>query len=378
MVSLDLPARSHIVPLNQKRLTTGDVVLPIEKLNIATPSTSPIHMQLVNNIHSNIEGIEKCGSVSIGTPPQQFTVSFVTDVMYLLVDSIDCICKDDQSHSRYNHNQSSSYKPNDKQFNIVNNTHLTASGYFSSDMVTMSNVQVNMLFGEITQSREIAFTVSGCDGVVGLGFTKDGRPSTVLTELVDKNLIPEPIFGLHFNRDLESENGGELILGGTNTQFYDHDDVHYVNLTSGNDWEITVHNLMVLGQKASLCQSGCNATINTVDPFIIGNFNEVQELNKQLGAKSPAFGIFVFNCSDVNSLPLVSFVIDGYELKLSGKDYVYRTVEPAACFSRFQGVLEQPKNKLVLGNTFIGAYYAIFDAGRRRIGFAKDSTTTYM
>ena len=341
------------------------------KLKLVTPS--PIHIQLINNIHSNIEGIEICGSVSIGTPPQTFTVAFLSDIPYLLVDSLNCVCNEN-SHTRYNHMKSTSYEPNGIQFSIINNTHLTANGFLSNDKITIADTQINIPFGEITHEQEIAFTVSGCDGILGLGFKDNGHPATILTELVDKNLIPELVFGLHFNRDSKSENGGELVLGGTNTRYYDPKDLHYGNLTNGNAWEVKVHSVKVSGVKCSLCDGGCNATINPVDPFIIGNFENIQALNKQLGAKSPAFGVFVFNCSTLLLLPVVTIVVDGFELYLSGEDYVYKTVEPAACFSRFQGVLDSSKNKLTLGNSLIRRYYAVFDAKWKKVGFAKESS----
>jgi Eukaryotic aspartyl protease len=77
----------------------------------------------------------------------------------------------------------------------------------------------------------------------------------------------------------------------------------------------------------------------------------------------------VFPC-DSESLPILSFVIEGKEYILEGIDYAMPSfLEDGKCQS---GVKEGGnEGMIVLGDSFMKNYHTYFDAGRKRIGFAR-------
>ena len=334
-----------------------------------TSDPVPAHLPLINNVDTNIPNIEYCGSISIGTPPQNFSVAFDASISSLYIESAECQnCN--PNHTHYNHGKSSSYVPNGKKFNISSKT-LAASGFRSQDAITVAGLIVRkQIFAEMTQESSIAFTEQDCDGILGMWFAADPA-SSVLNSMVQQNLIPRPVFGLYLSRDPTSKYGGELVFGGTNPDHYS-SGFHYVNLTSEISWRIAIDGIKVGGNSTSLCANGCTGTVGTVNPLIIGEFNEADKLNKLLGASSPAYGVYVFECSKINSLPILGITVNGMDLELSGTDYVYQLVQPSnACLSRILPADYLSPSEWILGNTMIGPYYAEFDVGNKQIGFAK-------
>ncbi|KAA3673493.1 cathepsin D [Paragonimus westermani] len=83
-------------------------------------------------------------------------------------------------------------------------------------------------------------------------------------------------------------------------------------------------------------------------------------------------GTWMLDCSKVNELPSIDFLISGKNMRLDGPDYVLqlRSFGRTVCISGFMGI-DIPIGPLwILGDVFIGKFYTTFDVGRSRVGFA--------
>lgn len=72
----------------------------------------------------------------------------------------------------------------------------------------------------------------------------------------------------------------------------------------------------------------------------------------------------------IDSLPTVTFTIDGKAYTLTGKQYVLNV--QGQCLSGFMGINlpSQLANTWIMGDVFIRVYYTLFDYEGGRVGFA--------
>ncbi|MCI4395219.1 hypothetical protein PGIGA_G00177860 [Pangasianodon gigas] len=192
---------------------------------------------------SNFMDAQYFGVISIGTPPQSFTVLFDTGSSNLWVPSIHCSFLDLACwlHHRYNSKKSSTYVQNGTEFSIQYGRG-SLRGFFSQDTVTLAGLDVqDQLFAEAVQQPGVVFAVARFDGVLGMAYPilSVGNVRPVFDSIMAAKLLPQNIFSFYINRDPKAEIGGELMLGGFDQQYFD-GDIHYLNVTRKAYWQIKV------------------------------------------------------------------------------------------------------------------------------------------
>jgi cathepsin D len=324
---------------------------------------------------TNYQDLYYYGNISIGTPPQHFTVIFDTGSSNLWVPSAECdptdrACK---IHHKYFHNRSSTYVPNGKNFSIQYGTG-SLTGFLSQDTVTVAGISVkNQVFGEATQQPGSTFIDDKFDGILGMAWPSIAvdQVTPVFQNMVSQGLVGKPVFGFYLDRDDETgELGGELILGGTDPTHYI-GNLEYVPLAQETYWLFKMNGITIDQKKSSYCSGGCSAIADTGTSVIVGPISEISQLNQQLGAKEDQ-GDYFFDCNTIDSLPNVGFMINSMTFELSGPEYVVNVTQAGQrfCLSGFQGI-ELPEPLWILGDTFIGIYYTEFDVVNKRIGVAR-------
>jgi len=327
---------------------------------------------------TDYEDAQYYGPITIGTPPQDFTVVFDTGSSNLWVPSSQCAVTNlaCHTHNRYNHSQSSTYTPNGTEFHIQYGTG-QVTGFLSEDTVNIGGLQVQkQTFGEAVKEPGITFVAAKFDGILGFAYVTISvdHVTPVWYNIISQGLVSQPIFSFWLSQDPNASVGGELTLGGTDSSRYT-GSFSYAPLTNETYWEFAVSDFQLGGSSLGWCTSGCSAICDSGTSLIAGPKANIDALNKQLGAEVVnGEGIFP-NCSATASLPDIQIIINGATFTLTPSDYVLQVTSAGEteCLSGFMGIALPPSlgQLYILGDVFIATYTAVFDFGNTRVGWAK-------
>lgn len=311
------------------------------------------------------------GTIYIGTPPQQFNVIFDTGSANLWVPSQSCRSLACYNHRTYNCAQSSSYVKNGTQFAIKYGSG-SVQGIISQDTVIIGGIKITkQLFGEAMKEPGLTFAFGKFDGILGLGFSNIAVNGVTppLYNMIEQNLISEPLFSVWINSSSSPDlQGGEILFGAINQARYE-GSITYAPVTRKGYWEVTMDALMI-GEE-TLVSSTKRAAIDTGTSLIAGPSIEVDTIAEQLGGVKQFTGMYTVDCSALDKLPEISFTFNGTKFPLKPQDYVLET--QGICILGFLGLdIPAPAGPLwVIGDIFLRVYYTIYDLGASKVGFAK-------
>ncbi|XP_044526923.1 napsin-A [Gracilinanus agilis] len=326
---------------------------------------------------SNYLDAQYFGEISLGTPPQNFSVIFDTGSSNLWVPSRRCsfFSLGCWFHRRYDREVSSSFRPNGTQFSIQYGTG-KLDGILSEDVLTIGGVGgARLLFGEALWEPSLAFALAHFDGILGLGFPALAvagvqPPLDTLTEL---GLLDKAVFSFYLNRDPEAVQGGELILGGWDPARFI-PPLTFLPVTRPAYWQIHMDRVVV-GHSLTLCPSGCAAILDTGTSLITGPSREIEALHKLIGGFPLLAGEYLLSCDRLSALPAISFLLSGVWFNLTAQDYVLQLASGRTrlCLSGFLALdVPPPAGPFwILGDVFLGPHVAVFDRGTARVGLAR-------
>lgn len=302
------------------------------------------------------------GSISLGNPPQEFSVIFDTGSSNLWVPSKSC--SNCGSKTLYDSHSSSTYSQNGSKFNIEYGSG-PVSGFLSYDSLTIADIKVEKQeFAEITDASGLgkAYSLGKFDGILGLAFDQisvDGIP-TVFTNLLKQDSTLKSLFAFYLGNNAD----GELTLGYSDKKHYT-GELTYVNLTATDYWRIELDSVF-LGN--SRVHGSASAIVDTGTSLLTGPSDAVELIAKQLGARKFVQGEYLVSCS--KDLPSLTFNIGGIEYTFDKSDYLIQSGK--LCLLGIISLdVPAPNGPLwILGDVFIRKYYTVFDYGNQRVGFA--------
>ncbi|XP_022594825.1 renin-like isoform X2 [Seriola dumerili] len=277
------------------------------------------------------------GEISIGSPAQMFNVVFDTGSANLWVPSQSCspfstACF---THNRYDASQSWTYVENGTGFSIQYASG-NVRGFLSEDVVMVGGIPVVQVFAEATSLSAMPFIFAKFDGVLGMGYPNvaiDGI-TPVFDRIMSQHVLKEEVFSVYYSRDPKHSPGGELVLGGTDPNYYT-GNFNYMDTREVGKWEVIMKGVSV-GTEMMFCAEGCTAVIDTGSSYITGPASSVSALMKTIGAQLDESGYKV-NCDTVKTLPSVTFHLGGQEYSLSQEDYILWTTLCVCSNHRLKG-----------------------------------------
>ena len=322
-----------------------------------------------NEVISDYANAQYFGVISMGSPPQSFTVIFDTGSSNLWVPKVGCShCGNPffgKKH-KYDHTTSESYEEDGKTFEIMYGSG-SVSGYWSKDEVTIAeDIAINgQRFAEISDAGGlgIAYAFGKFDGILGLGFSSisiDNTP-TVFENAIQQNKVDQPVFAFYLG-----DNGpGELTFGGYDPDKFE-GDLEFVKLEAATYWEIAMDGVSAGAFKK---EGKITAIVDSGTSLLVGPKADVSQLANALGATANIMGEYTIDCKLVNDLPDIVFTIAGKDYTIPGPSAVIQA--QGTCLFAVMG-MDFPAGgpQWILGDVFMRKYYTVFNYVDETVGFA--------
>ncbi|KAG8518096.1 Cathepsin E [Galemys pyrenaicus] len=354
----------------------------------------------------NYLDMEYFGTISIGSPPQNFTVIFDTGSSNLWVPSVYCTSRACKTHAKFLPSASSTYSAVGRHFFLQYGTG-SLSGVVGEDQVSVEGLTVaGQQFGESVTEPGQTFVNAEFDGILGLGYPSlaVGGVTPVFDNMVAQQLVDLPMFSVYMSSDPGGGAGSELVFGGYDNAHFS-GSLNWVPVTKQGYWQIALDSIQV-GGSVMFCWDGCQAIVDTGTSLITGPPDDIKQLQKAIGAEpvhgevracrggagrvgvgsgvgvsvapGPSLGSwklhYAVECANLNVMPDVTFSINGVPYTLQPTAYALLDFVDGAefCSSGFQGLdIQAPAGPLwILGDVFIRQFYSVFDRGNNRVGLA--------
>ncbi|XP_018795365.1 PREDICTED: lysosomal aspartic protease-like [Bactrocera latifrons] len=302
------------------------------------------------------------GKITIGTPAQDFLVIFDTGSSNLWVPSSTCSSSDKacQNHKKYTSSASRTYVKNGKSFSLEYGSG-SLSGFLSEDTVSVGGLSIkNQVFAEATVLPGDTYVNSAFDGILGMAFQSLAADNVVppFYNLYSQGLVSANLFSFYLASAGTSSQGGQLILGGSDSSLYQ-GSLTYVSLSQKTYWQFSLGGATMNGKV--LCSSGCQAIADTGTSLMVAPFDAYNALDNIVDPDDDG----VIDCSSVKSLPDIDFVIGGKTFSVPASKYILNDNNQCSL-----AVSYIDTDFWILGDIFLDLYYAEFDLGNSRIGFA--------
>ncbi|OAQ26590.1 acid protease [Linnemannia elongata AG-77] len=328
-------------------------------------------------------------AMSIGNPPQEFSVVFDTGSGDLWVSSVGCTSAVCQSQRRFSPSQSSSFQMDSTRWQIAYADTSQASGILGVDDVTVAGIKIsNQTFGLASYNAAPVppSGSSGFDGIMGLGFegTSDMKGfKSPITNMMLQNQIDQAIVSVWLNKaseqDAKLSKGGQFIFGGVDPSLYT-GSITYLPVTSDSQWQVAVDGVYIGRKELAVSKSSSYAVVDTGSSYILfpdylaTAFHRAipnSQYDKDLGWMIPC------TLAKSTSVGDLTFVLGGQKFAVPLSDIVIlESGFKGICLSAIDSWSEATnghsgESQILLGDLFIKNHYVVYDYTDRQIGFAQ-------
>nr|AAF81255.1 pregnancy-associated glycoprotein 6 [Sus scrofa] len=310
------------------------------------------------------------GNISIGTPPQQFSVVFDTGSSDLWVPSIYCKSKACVTHRSFNPSHSSTFHDRGKSIKLEYGSG-KMSGFLGQDTVRIGQLtSTGQAFGLSKEETGKAFEHAIFDGILGLAYPSIAikGTTTVIDNLKKQDQISEPVFAFYLSSD--KEEGSVVMFGGLDKKYYK-GDLKWVPLTQTSYWQIALDRITCRGRVIG-CPRGCQAIVDTGTSMLHGPSKAVAKIHSLINAKHFEKE-YVVPCNARKALPDIVFTINNVDYPVPAQAYIRKNANNNRCYSTFEDIMDTLNQReiWILGDVFLRLYFTVYDEGQNRIGLAQ-------
>mmetsp|Transcript_51815 Transcript_51815/g.80941 ORF Transcript_51815/g.80941 Transcript_51815/m.80941 type:complete len:459 (+) Transcript_51815:199-1575(+) len=333
------------------------------------------------------------GELSIGDPAQLFSVAFDTGSGNLIVPSTECDVEGCRNHRKYNKALSRTYKivpgAGESRKNPRNHEHRFLHQHHHFNISEADEDDVTIAFGEgllsgsrvqdrVCLGKDIAcvqahfvtanfetdhpFSDVANDGILGLSLPDlaEAPEYSIVQRMIDTSILHERVFAIFLGYDGE---GSEASFGGYSSDRMA-SEISWVSVSSSGFWQVEIESIMVDHDHLGVCNatSRCRAIVDTGTTFITGPYDFVDAIANEVEVKE--------DCSNVNSLPDISFMIGEMAIQLKPEDYVMQTQQGCALIFTPLDIPPPRGPLIILGEPVLRRYYTVYDYQHLQVGFA--------
>ncbi|KAG0076767.1 hypothetical protein BGZ90_008212 [Linnemannia elongata] len=317
-------------------------------------------------------------TITLGAPPQNFTMVFDTGSSDMWVPAQACVTPVCLTLIRYNSTASTTYRAENKPFDVKYGDGSHVSGVTAIDSVTLSGTKIaNQSFG-LAAVDDSTIAKKGVEGVIGLGFGAVANIkgySTLVETLISRKNLTQPIVSMWMGRQrmggATEGSGGAVIFGGVDTTKYV-GNFTWAPIIDKSSWKIKFDGVSIAGKSLGL--SG-NALIDSGTSLIIVPSKVASIFHEYIpGAiEAPQVG-WILPCN--TSVGDLNFTISGQQFRVPAEELVVLFRIPGYaeyCKSAIDVSSSSSDNDWILGASFLKNVYSVYDYRSLMIGFAQPS-----
>lgn len=370
-------SRIFRVPLKRSRDRRRDVAGPVSLMALKRSALSVSASAFAEPSY------DLYGTISVGTPPQEFTVKFDTGSGDLLLPSKHCSSLSCMMHHSYDPSASATAKIVARVDDVYapppsDGTRETVQIQIGSGDLTGNLVRDSVCLGqgsslcvmtglvEATHMSDTPFSLFPFDGILGLGLPSASieRHFNIMSNLAEDRSLNSNRFAVWLSIEGDSEDS-EITFGGASDARMGSSEMMWLPVSTADSgmWQVGLDDIAVNGVKLNLCgRSGCQAALDTGTNAIAGPSRLMKAVLGTLNIDR--------ECANFNDLPRLGFAFGGTLLSIEPSDYIRKSRE--GCLPKVLPVeVSDPKGPLILlGTPFLQRYYTVYDRGSLRIGLA--------
>lgn len=315
------------------------------------------------------------GKISVGTPPQEFSVVFDTGSGNLLIPSKQCTGDACRVHRAFDARKSitaadvafadepDNVASDNGDRDVVTITFGTGevSGVFVKDRICVGSICTHGNFVAATEESDEPFSLVPFDGIFGLSLPQMSEEPyfNILDCMVRDKVLKSNMFAV-FLGESDSEDS-EISFGEYNPARMA-SDLFWVPVLNPGYWQVKMEDIAIANVRQNLCQGNCQVAVDTGTSLMAGPTHIINALNDRLRVSN--------KCNNYSSLPEMGFIVGEHFLNLSPDDYVDRD-EDGCSVALMTLDIPPPKGPLfIFGDPFLRKYYTVYDRTKLQVGFA--------